>query len=65
MKLRPTASLGAANKTADFKMTAMGRGELTGTLRIPNHAAAREGWVVLRADCERQGQPASALLENR
>jgi hypothetical protein len=45
----------------DFKVAAMDRGELRGTLRIPSRPATQDGWVVLRADCGRQGQPALAF----
>ena len=46
---------------SDFNVASMDRDELHGTLRIPNAAAARDGWVVLRADCGRQGQAALAF----
>lgn len=46
---------------ADFKVASMDRVELNGTLRIPTDATARDGWVVLHADCGRQGQPALAF----
>jgi hypothetical protein len=45
----------------DFKVAAMDRGELRGALRIPSRPATQDGWVVLRADCGRQGQPALAF----
>lgn len=51
----------AALAVADFKLAAMDRGELTGSLRIPGGAPTQDGWVVLRADCERQGQPTLAF----
>lgn len=46
---------------ADFKVAAMKRGELTATLRLPNGTPTLDGWVVLRADCGRQGQPVLAF----
>jgi hypothetical protein len=45
----------------DFRVEPMQRGELPGTLRIPEGAAASDGWVVMRADCGPQGQPALAF----
>lgn len=45
----------------EFKLAPMDRWESTGTLRIPNGTEARDGWVLLRADCGQDGQPALAF----
>jgi hypothetical protein len=47
--------------STEFKLTPMARWESTGTLRIPNGTEARDGWVLLRADCGQNGQPALAF----
>ena len=47
--------------TADFKVSSMARAELAGTLRLPDHVEARDGWVTLRADCGAHGQPVLAF----
>jgi hypothetical protein len=47
--------------TSDFKLTPMARGELAGTLRLPDHVEARDGWVVLRAGCGAHGRPVLAF----
>jgi hypothetical protein len=46
---------------ADFKLAAMERAELAGSLRLPNDVATRDGWVVLRADCGEHGRPVLAF----
>lgn len=46
---------------ADFDLAPTDRAELSGTLRMPKDATARDGWVVLRADCGRLGQPVLAF----
>ena len=45
----------------DFKVPPMDRASLAGTLRIPSGAAAHDGWVVLRADCNAAGRPTLAF----
>jgi len=47
--------------TADFKLPSMERAELAGTLRLPSHVEARDGWVTLRADCGEHGRPVLAF----
>jgi hypothetical protein len=44
-----------------FSVDPLQRGELTGTLRIPEGADVHDGWVVLRAACGQHGQPALAF----
>ena len=46
---------------ADFKLTGMGRAELAGTVRLPDHVETRDGWIVLRADCGEHGRPVLAF----
>jgi hypothetical protein len=47
--------------TLDLSLASMSRGELAGSLRIGSGAEARDGWVVLRADCGSHGQPTLAF----
>ena len=47
--------------SAEFKIIAMDRAELSGTLQIPGSVEARDGWVLLHADCGQHGQPALAF----
>jgi hypothetical protein len=47
--------------TTDFKLSSMARSELAGTLRLPDHVEARDGWVVLRAECGEHGRPVLAF----
>jgi len=35
----------------EFRLETMERGELKGTLQIPENSEVRDGWVVLQADC--------------
>lgn len=44
-----------------FRVEPLQRGELTGTLRVPEGAAVHDGWVVVRAACGEHGQPALAF----
>ena len=46
---------------ADFDLAPMERAELTGTLQISKDATERDGWVALRADCGKLGQPVLAV----
>ncbi|MCX6925857.1 MAG: hypothetical protein NT154_22020, partial [Verrucomicrobia bacterium] len=47
--------------TASFQLPPMGRGELAGTLKVPNNAETQDGSVILRADCGAHGQPVLAF----
>jgi hypothetical protein len=46
---------------AGFRVTNLERQELSGVLRVPEHAAARDGWVVVRAEGVGFGQPRLAF----
>jgi hypothetical protein len=59
--IRQPTNWATALTTGDFKVAALGRSELTGTLRIPKDVTTRDGWVVLRADCGHQDQPVLAF----
>lgn len=48
-------------ETTEFSAAPMERSELGGSLRIPAGASVRDGWVVLTADCGRNGSPALAF----
>ena len=47
--------------TASFQLPPMDRGELAGTLKVPNNAETQDGSVILRADCGAHGQPVLAF----
>ena len=47
--------------TPEFRLKAMDRGELEGSLRVPDDAMVRDGWVVLQADCGPLGRPVLAF----
>ena len=59
--IRQPSDWSTALVTADFKLTPMTRAELAGTLRLPDRVEARDGWVVLRADCGEHGRPVLAF----
>jgi len=46
---------------ADFKLAPMARTELAGTLRLLDHVVARDGWIILRAECGDHGRPVLAF----
>jgi hypothetical protein len=48
-------------RNGSFSLKPLERGELKGTLRIPDNVEALDGWVVLRADCGEHGQPTLAF----
>jgi hypothetical protein len=48
-------------ESADFQIAPQGRAEVTGTLTIASQAAVTDGWVVLRAECGKDGRPALAV----
>jgi hypothetical protein len=47
--------------TPEFKLASMERAELAGSLRLPDQVEARDGWIVLRADCGEHGRPVLAF----
>ena len=59
--IRQPRDWSTALATADFKLSSMARAELAGTLRLPDRVEARDGWVVLRADCGPHGRPVLAF----
>ena len=47
--------------TPDFRLDSMQREESKGSLRIPDAASVRDGWVLLQADCGTHGRPVLAF----
>jgi len=58
---REAREMQVAARLADDVSMGKARTELAGTLRLPDHVAARDGWIILRAECGEHGRPVLAF----